>query len=34
MTLMQVRTTAEFECDNLGDMRSARRRASDDSCGT
>jgi hypothetical protein len=34
MTRMHVSTTAEFECESLGRMRSARRRASFDSWGT
>ena len=31
---MHVRTTAEFEWDRRGVMRSARSKASDVSCGT
>lgn len=30
---MQVKTTAELECDNRGAILSARRRASPVSCG-
>lgn len=34
MTLMQVRTTAEFECDSRGVILSANKFASVESCGT
>ena len=34
MTRMQPKATAALECESCGRIRSARRRASFDSCGT